>query len=749
MLFRSGGGLVSIGDDLRGSAWERLERRVESLRHSGESSLLLTADGALAGTPLYMAPEQLRGRAAEIGPRTDVWALGVILYEILTLRLPFEAKSLTELKERVLSGRPPAAPAEAAPRRRAPPELAGIAMRCLRIDPAGRYASAVELAAEVEQWIEGRARWAPVVDLEFSAMPDGPLPGWNAMGDWRVRDGCLRHETPGEGHLLLDTPLAGATRIEVEAMIAPGEDGEISLRLGASAPLAWQGHARYRGYFAQFGAESNSRSKLSRNEMDVITTESRYAPGRWYTVAAELCDGRLVLSVDGAETLSWRDLVPLPGNMVGIYAWSTGLRIRRLRVESRGISTRVSCLAIPGAFYNRGMLAEAREEYRLVAECHAGREEGLEALFLQGRSAIELARSRPAADRDELLAEARDCFDRLERSFLAPLGCLGRSLVHAERGEVEAEAGELERAFRSYAGYDTLRPVGERLWERARALRLEGRPADGRRFLELALEHQPDGLLSGEGLFVLAGLLDAQAARAAVAMALERFPGNEAFAADARVQLGFTLHELGELEPAAKSFGEAIEALARRDPEQRLSAARARLGLAGVRFSQGRRDDGYGLLEGLIAGYPEQGEISTLAWAGIATRRLAEGDGRRALDACLKAEPYLNRGSPFGRERIALLKATALLALGQADGVAGALRDSSVPALGAALDPGAPDAAGMPAGQEAAFVLARALLSAARGGRNEALRILEESFGPQSRIEAVETARTVLERLKH
>jgi len=743
------GGLVSIGDDLKGSAWERLERRVESLRHTGGSSLIATMDGALAGTPLYMAPEQLRGRQNEIGRGSDVWALGVMLYEILTLRLPFEARNLSELKDQVLAGAPPS-PAQAAPGRRVPPELAEIAMRCLEADPARRYAAAGELASEVEHWIEGGARWRTVADLDFSRLPEGGLPGWTALGGaWRVRDGCLRQEAPGEGHLLWDQPLPGDVRVEVEAMVAPGEDGEISLRLAGSLPEKGVARSRYRGYFLQFGAEGNSRTKLSRNDLDVVVAERRYVPGQWYAVAAELGGGRLTLSIDGAEACSWRDLVPLPGSLVGLYAWSTGLRIRRLRVLSRGASTRVSCLAVPAAFHNRGMLAEAREEYRRVAECHPGREEGLEALFLQGRLAIEIGRGRAQAEREALLAEAGACFDRVERSFMAPLGCLGQAMIRAERGDFEAEAGELARAFRDYRGYEMLRSVGERLWERARALRTEGLGAHGRRLLELALEHHPEGLLSGEGLNLLLSLLDPPAARSALVRALERFAGNEAFAADARVSLGQVLHALGELEPAAEALNAAIAALARRDPEQRLSAAQARQALAEVRRDQGRPDEALRLLDDLIRDYPEQGEMRTRAFARKAAWRLLDGDARGALAACVQAEAYLARGSPYFREYPALIWSAALLMLGEHESAAANIRESASTALRAAGNPDGPAARAWLADDEGRrnngyFLAAKVLLAAAEDGPEETGRLLREACSDDDRSDLAEVLRMVV-----
>lgn len=102
----------------------------------------LTASGDLLGSPAYMAPEQLRGGA--ITPATDLYALGVVLYEMVTGRLPFEGETALATALRRLE-----APAES-PRRFCPeldPRLEAVILRCLEREPAARFASAAELAA--------------------------------------------------------------------------------------------------------------------------------------------------------------------------------------------------------------------------------------------------------------------------------------------------------------------------------------------------------------------------------------------------------------------------------------------------------------------------------------------------------------------------------------------------------------------------------------------------------------------------
>ncbi len=120
----------------------------------GGGTPTLTQAGAVIGTLVYMAPEQLRGEG--VTPRSDVWSLGILLYEMVTGRLPFPAEGIGELIDRLSSGayeKPSAVVPSPGP---APPSgqlhaIDRIVARCLRRNPADRYASARELADDLER----------------------------------------------------------------------------------------------------------------------------------------------------------------------------------------------------------------------------------------------------------------------------------------------------------------------------------------------------------------------------------------------------------------------------------------------------------------------------------------------------------------------------------------------------------------------------------------------------------------------
>jgi serine/threonine-protein kinase len=124
------------------------------IAHLGGERTTLTKTGALLGTPVYMAPEQVEGAASAVSAKTDVYALGVILYEILAGRVPHSGDTVVEIARRIAAEEP-------SPPRKINPAVSRdaetIVLSAMSKDPAKRYPSASDLADDLKRHLGGQA----------------------------------------------------------------------------------------------------------------------------------------------------------------------------------------------------------------------------------------------------------------------------------------------------------------------------------------------------------------------------------------------------------------------------------------------------------------------------------------------------------------------------------------------------------------------------------------------------------------
>jgi WD40 repeat protein len=306
-----------------------------------EGGQTMTQSGFLVGTPGYMAPEQASGKRALVGPAADIYALGVMLYQLITGQMPFRRESTLELLRAVTSDEP-TRPRHLQPR--LPRDLEAITLHCLEKEPSRRYPSVRALAEDLERFREGE---------QVVARPVGALA--------RLSRACRRRPLVALLVVLLSVSLfggmAGVTWNWLEAneqrdlANAHAQQADAHARLAEAEKQA----AQFQAYRASLAAAS---AALESHDVADAARHLDSAPKplrgwEWQHLSSRLDDSSSVISLGdergflladtygirvGDLTSAGLRLRDLEGGNLGTLPIGTGRR-RQLRVDqtSRGL----------------------------------------------------------------------------------------------------------------------------------------------------------------------------------------------------------------------------------------------------------------------------------------------------------------------------------------------------------------------------------------------------------------------------
>jgi non-specific serine/threonine protein kinase/serine/threonine-protein kinase len=230
--------------------------RTERERVTGEQTLPPASAGAAAGTlpgvargtPAYMSPEQAEGRWDELGPASDLFSLGATLYALLVGRPPFQGRTAQEALQRARRCEFPP-PRQVG--RDVPGALEAVCLKAMAREPEGRYATALELAADVERWL---------ADEPVSALRE-PLAA-------RARRWARKHPGPVAG--LAATLLVGLLGLGISALVLGRKNRELELARQAEAARAEGEQQAKLAALASAEAEKKANEKAQKRLTQVV-----------------------------------------------------------------------------------------------------------------------------------------------------------------------------------------------------------------------------------------------------------------------------------------------------------------------------------------------------------------------------------------------------------------------------------------------------------------------------------------------
>jgi tetratricopeptide (TPR) repeat protein/predicted Ser/Thr protein kinase len=531
----------------------------------------LTEAGSILGTPGFMSPEQLRGKT--IDARSDIFSLGVTLYECATGITAFERGTPLEVSLRVVADTPPP-PSEINPK--VPPGLDRIIARAMAKDPAGRYESAESLRSdllELRQDIEGSAAVSRPVSTASSTPNENPrsfrfkaliaaavvatlLVAWFAPALFRGG----RHEPPPEAVVWYNR---GTSAIREGAYFQASKALERALEIDNSFALA---HVRRSEAYAELELTDRAREELLQ-AMALLPDRSNLsdAESRYLDAVAATLSRNFKTAIE-----RYSEIVAAVGD-----------------VEKSA------------AYVDLGRAYEKDESLDKAVESY------VRATQLDPQSAAAFLRSGILYGRRQELPKANDAFSRAQDIYQAMSSQEGLAEVYYQRGSVLARIRRL--------------PEAKEQLERSLAMSR----SSANEYQSIRTELQLSNVYYAEGDSNRAKTIAADAVKAAQSVNIR------SLAANGLIDLGYTLLARGEFADTRSYLQQALD-FARQDKSSRLEA-RARLALGSLGTQEGSFDEAISHLESALKFFQPAGYRTETSNALILLGRAHRDKGEYAV----------------------------------------------------------------------------------------------------------------------
>ena len=439
----------------------------------------------VAGTISYLAPEIALGFPASI--QTDIYSLGVILYQMLTLKLPFQRGNLQAFRKNIMKEKI-VDPIDVAPYRSIPHELSQVICKVLASQKSARYGSVSQLIADIKKIIDGKSKWTFVASIHPNNKEDWE---YNEYIPLSKHAAITRQVETIQWVTLMVSKLTfcGNIRMKIEFNIQPNGKG-FGILFGIPE-IEYKANL-VKGYCVWF----KNREKIVIRKANIVVASANVniQPDVEHEVIIETTNDHIGIFLNHELVLSYTSLFPLTGTHMGIIQKDSFFTIHSWGIYTSGSNVMMHCLAIPDAFFARGYYESALTEYRHIGRSFKGRIEGYQALFKAGLSSLKIAQQCDDPEvKPTLLQNASAEFAQLYNSHGAPFEYMGKALVCQEQGDYEEESKYLEFALRKFPDHPLTENIRNHILYRMHESASIDREATYRLLL-LVLNKIPDAL---------------------------------------------------------------------------------------------------------------------------------------------------------------------------------------------------------------------------------------------------------------
>lgn len=400
----------------------------------------------LSGSPIFRSPEQLTNKT--VGTFTDIYSLGIILYEILTDNIPFKGKTQKDTVQAIING------IEYSPEIDLlnvgiDPLLSKACKMAIKADPGSRI-SAIEFSKMLLRYVMLEAD----IKIHRFNTPGNPmeLKDWSNVSnkispdyksEWRLKDGVLSSVTFNSQHMIYwNTPITGNFTFTCEGWITEFSR-ELSLvcyGLDVNDNKGWGvKEEAFKGYCFQFGADKNVYTKLARHADDIlIDSQHTVEKGRKYLLTISYHDGWLHCYIDKKLIFNYREMHPFKGHHLGFYCFGEGSHFRPIEVRYESTGLMVPAIRLADEKLNSKLYVEAIVGYDEIIQAFPDRLEGYESKLKKGICLTKLGKT------DEALV----VFNSLKDTILEPFAMAEMALMELplSENEISRKNGDYKKA---------------------------------------------------------------------------------------------------------------------------------------------------------------------------------------------------------------------------------------------------------------------------------------------------------------